>query len=322
MNKPSLPSLAPLFIMSSIPSSHPNPNPNPQFSQPSISIKPVKFKCKKNKNIPNWLELPEEVLFLIFSKLNTIDIIENVQKSCMLFRKLCKSPSMFKVIDMTLEDAYMDLPYDPNVMTRFAVDRSCGCLVDIYLEYVCNDDTLTYIVDRSKNLKHLRLGHYIDVSDEGLIEAVKKLPLLEGVELILCSYSVDTVEAIGRTCPSLKSFSLNAVGSSDRKLACNEEALAIAKNMPNLRNLQLIGNHMTNEGLKEILDGCPLLESLDLRACFLVDLSGDLGKRCELIKNLRLPFDSTADYDHEAYEDHLADKWRGQQNDYDSGFGF
>uniref|UniRef100_A0A803M4A5 Uncharacterized protein n=2 Tax=Chenopodium quinoa TaxID=63459 RepID=A0A803M4A5_CHEQI len=216
---------------------------------------------------------------------------------------------MFKFIDMTLEDAYMDLPYDPNVMTRFAVDRSGGCLVDIYLEYVCDDDTLMYIVERSKNLKHLRLGHYLDVSDAGLIEAVKKLPVLEELELIICNYSVDTIEAIGCACPSLKSFSLNSVGSNNCTLARNEEALAIAKTMPNLHNLQLIGNYMTNEGLKAILDGCPLLESLDLRACFLIDLSGELGKRCNQIKRFRLPFDSTADYSHEACEEFLADKW-------------
>ncbi|XP_021755083.1 putative F-box/LRR-repeat protein 23 [Chenopodium quinoa] len=299
--------------MSSISSPHPNPNPNPnpQFPQLSNSIKSTNFKCKKfqSQNTPNWLELPEEVWFLILSKLSTIDIIENVQKVCLLFRNLCKKPSMFKFIDMTLEDAYMDLPYDPNVMTRFAVDRSGGCLVDIYLEYVCDDDTLMYIVERSKNLKHLRLGHYLDVSDAGLIEAVKKLPVLEELELIICNYSVDTIEAIGCACPSLKSFSLNSVGSNNCTLARNEEALAIAKTMPNLHNLQLIGNYMTNEGLKAILDGCPLLESLDLRACFLIDLSGELGKRCNQIKRFRLPFDSTADYSHEACEEFLADKW-------------
>lgn len=158
-------------------------------------------------------------------------------------------------------------------------------------------------MDRSKNLKHLRLGHYIKVSDETLIEAIKSLPLLEEVEIIICSYSEDTIEAIGHACPSLKSFSLNDVGSRHDDMVVNEEALAIAKSMPNLRNLQLIGSCMSNEGLKAVLDGCPLLESLDLRACFRIDLSGDLGKRCKKIKHLRLPLDSTADYGHAAVTD-------------------
>lgn len=75
---------------------------------------------------PNWLEVPEDVWFMILSKLKTIDIIGNAQKVCMLFRKLCKQPAMFRIFDLFLPDAYMDLPYNVNVMTRFAVDRSAG----------------------------------------------------------------------------------------------------------------------------------------------------------------------------------------------------
>uniref|UniRef100_A0A803LY03 F-box/LRR-repeat protein 15/At3g58940/PEG3-like LRR domain-containing protein n=1 Tax=Chenopodium quinoa TaxID=63459 RepID=A0A803LY03_CHEQI len=207
---------------------------------------------------------------------------------------------MFKTIYMTLPDgpdAYMGLTFYVNAMTRYAVDRSCGCLVDIYLESVCDDETLMYIVERSKNLKHLRLGHYTGVSDGVLIEAVKMLPALEEVAIIICSFSVDTIEAIGHTCPPLKSFTLNDIAPDyEYADADNEEALAIAKSMPNLRTLQLIGTFMTNEGLKAILDGCPLLESLDLRACFFIDLSGELGKKCEQIKYVRQPGDSTSDY--------------------------
>lgn len=124
--------------------------------------------------------------------------------------------------------------------------------------------------------------------------------MLEEVELIICFFEVETIETIGRICPTLKSFSLNDVGSRDYELNCNEEALAISRSMPKLRHLQLIGNPMTYLGLKAILDGCPLLESLDLRACFHLNLSEDMVKKCETIKILRKPYDSTADYGHEA----------------------
>ncbi|XP_010688530.2 putative F-box/LRR-repeat protein 23 [Beta vulgaris subsp. vulgaris] len=257
---------------------------------------------KKNKinKTPNWLELPNDVWSLIFSKLYTTDIIENVQKVCMLFRKLCKQPCLYKIINMTLSYANMHLMSNANAMTRFAVDRSSGCLVDIYLEYVCDDNTLMYIVERSKNLKHLRLGHNVNVSDKGLLEAIKKLPILEEMEI--CTYCDGTIEAIGHTFPSLKSFSLNGIGCNsffnNIFYVGNEQALPIAKNMPNLRKLQVIGNLMTNTGLEAILDGCPLLEYLDLRACFCIDLSGELGKRCGKIKKLRKPYDSTEDCSH------------------------
>ncbi|KAK9704756.1 hypothetical protein RND81_07G009100 [Saponaria officinalis] len=124
--------------------------------------------------------------------------------------------------------------------------------------------------------------------------------MLEELEIIISGYYKETYEALGHACPSLKSFSLNNVGSRRNCYIHNEEALAISKSMPNLRRLQLIGNSMSNEGLKVILDGCPLLESLDLRACFHIDLSGDLGKRCDRITNFRRPNDSTSDYSHRA----------------------
>ena len=57
-------------------------------------------------------------------------------------------------------------------------------------------------------------------------------------------------------------------------------ALAIAKNMPKLRHLLLNGNRVTNDGLQAILDGCPHLESLDLRKCFNVTLRKFWLKMC------------------------------------------
>ncbi|XP_074286037.1 putative F-box/LRR-repeat protein 9 [Silene latifolia] len=298
---------------------------------------------------PNWLELLEDIWVLIFSKLLTIEIIENVQKVCMLFRRICKQPVTFRTINMTVpsDHRYVNLPRNLDNMTRYAIDSSAGGLIDIYLEYQSGykyhdipHRTLTYITERCKNLKHLRLGYVYNISlpDERLIEAVKKLPMLEEIQMIRCSFSHKTVEAIGHACPSLTSFGLNGVCcklpdnmcndedyisydeeymSNDEIYVRNEEALAISKSMPKLRHLQLIGNSMNNEGLKAILDGCPHLKSLDLRSCFHIDLSGDLGcfhidlsgdlgKRLANV-HLLYPNDSTADYGHESYYMHDPD---------------
>ncbi|CAB4306924.1 unnamed protein product [Prunus armeniaca] len=50
--------------------------------------------------------------------------------------------------------------------------------------------------------------------------------------------------------------------------------------MHDSHHLQLRGNKLTNDGLQAILDGCPHLESLDLRGCFHLKLGGELGRRC------------------------------------------
>ncbi|KAJ8436622.1 hypothetical protein Cgig2_029868 [Carnegiea gigantea] len=110
------------------------------------------------------------------------------------------------------------------------------------------------------------------------------------LSLSVLGFSKETLESLGHTVTSLKSFSLTELESLlDRChfVACDEGALAIAKSMSQLRRLQLMGNTMTNEGLRAILHGCPLLEALDLCACFHIDLSGDLGERCRAIKQFR-----------------------------------
>lgn len=66
--------------------------------------------------------------------------------------------------------------------------------------------------------------------------------------------------------------------------------------MHGLRSLQLFSNGITNEGLEDILNSCPHLESLDIRHCFNVDMDETLLLKCASIKTLRLPDDSTDDY--------------------------
>jgi len=87
-----------------------------------------------------------------------------------------------------------------------------------------------------------------------------------------------------------------------KDIELNDDAIAIAKTMPKLRHLSMFGNLLTNVGLHAILDGCPLLESVVLRNCFHLDLSGSLGKRCrDEIKDLVLPTDVDEKCDDEDY---------------------
>jgi F-box/leucine-rich repeat protein 2/20 len=103
-----------------------------------------------------------------------------------------------------------------------------------------------------------------------------------------------SLEIIGRSCPVLKSLIFRKMSSGPFK--CNGDAFAIAKTMPKLRHLSMIANSLSNTGLEAILDGCPLLEFLDLQRCFHLYLSGRLGKRCrDRIKTLVLPNDIDED---------------------------
>ncbi|EXB51993.1 hypothetical protein L484_019770 [Morus notabilis] len=197
----------------------------------------------------------------------------------------------------------LDSNLDLDKMCRNAVARSRGRVVDINIEYFGNDELLKYITDRAKQIKRLRLSCCYYVSDEALIEALAKLPLLVELDLTLCLFTTEPIEASGRTCPRLKTFKLNWQAfrfdhiNPEEEVEFSDEAIAIGKNMPRLRHLQLIGNAMIDIGLKAILDGCPHLESLDLRRCLNICLKGNVWKRCvEQVKYLWLPDDPTKDY--------------------------
>lgn len=117
-------------------------------------------------------------------------------------------------------------------------------------------------------------------------QAVKKVPQLEELHLSDTCIEAQDLEVIGRNCPQLKSFKMITVVSETFK--CNEYAFAIANSMPKLTHLELIYSHITNDELETILNGCPHLQSLDLRKCHNLDLDGNLGKLCmERIKDFK-----------------------------------
>ncbi|KAL8468587.1 hypothetical protein ACS0TY_031688 [Phlomoides rotata] len=158
-----------------------------------------------------------------------------------------------------------------------------------------------YFFNRSTHLKRLTLHGCYYIWGTFLGETIKKLPHLEELHLNIMElvYASD-IETIGKACPMLMSFSFNQCGSNDphpfERTSRNECALAIAKNMPNLRHLRLFLDSLNNEGLEAILDGCPYLESLDLRQCFHLHLCGVVAKRCyEQLKDLKCPYDSIKD---------------------------
>lgn len=119
-------------------------------------------------------------------------------------------------------------------------------------------------------MKSLRLISCYDIEDEGFAEAIKKFPLLEELELSLCSNIGENrvFEVVGKSCPHLKRFRLSKHGfysfeysgqnedGSEYVYNKDDEALGIAC-MHGLRSLQLFGNNLTNDGLAAILDGCP-----------------------------------------------------------------
>lgn len=278
----------------------------------------LNWRAVLNSGERNWLDLPKDVVLTIFQKLGTIDTLHRAHNVCTTWRKISKDPFLYRTIDMP--NIGTDLGTDEylELLCQRAVDYSSGHVTDINIEYFGTDDLLRHIANSASQVRRLRLVCCYGVTDEGLCEVAEKLPQLEELDITISSLSNEPLEAIGRGCPQLKTFKFNVEGYRRPHFVCDDEAFSIAETMPGLRHLQLFGNKMSNDGLRAILDGCPLLESLDIRQCFNLSLRGSLGKKCrEQIKDLRLPNDATEDYPFQAvaYEYESPD----EDEDYPSG---
>ncbi|KAK9706987.1 hypothetical protein RND81_07G165500 [Saponaria officinalis] len=247
-----------------------------------------------------WTQLPCDVMLMILMKVQHLQILVSVQFVCKSRHILCKEPSLWRTIQLkdnrklrTVENFDDDF----NILCN-AVDSSAGDLIDLDVECFVLHGLRSYVASR-------------------------KLSSLEELDITLCDFVLPENISIIKSCPSLTTFKLNELCWRDSDEACDKVALAIAGRMHELRHLQLIANCMTNVGLMAILDGCPHLQSLDLRACFHLDLDGHLGKRLsKQVKYLRRPYDSTEDYNYPTIDHYDSDFENGSDDfPYQDDFG-
>ncbi|CDY21990.1 BnaC09g00960D [Brassica napus] len=116
---------------------------------------PLLTQAMKDGECRSWAELPSELTSSILSRLSSIDILENAQKVCTSWHRVCKDTAMWRKIDMR---NFGDLVLNLEMMCRHAVDRTQGGLVEIDIWHFGTDSLLSFIADRSSNLRSLRLA--------------------------------------------------------------------------------------------------------------------------------------------------------------------
>ncbi|MED6159856.1 hypothetical protein PIB30_045998 [Stylosanthes scabra] len=244
---------------------------------------------------PNWLDLPREVTAMILQKLGAFDILMRIYPVCSVWRHIYEDPLMWRTLDMRiLHTRHRRLTgHTLDKLCHRAVDRSNGLLEQIFLDQFVTADLLLHIVNRNHCIRVMRIKR-CTISSEALIEAAKKLRFLEELELSLFDdLTCKSLEAVGRNCSGLRSLKLNKVlptrSYHQSHEGNNSQAFAIAKYMGELRHLELLGNWLDGTSLVAILDGCPHLESLDLRGCRFT-LTVSLRRRCsQRIKRVCFP---------------------------------
>ncbi|KAK8950972.1 putative F-box/LRR-repeat protein 23 [Platanthera zijinensis] len=257
-------------------------------------------ECRSGTEWRNWAELPRDTLFIIFKKIAAAEILSSAQFVCRPWRQLSHEPALWRCVDLRNDD-YFSVG-DLVSMARLVVDRSKGCMEELTMHCFPTNEAMRYVAERATRLRGLHLIS-AGIYEGTLVETLRKLPLLEELEVSRCfCFSNEVLEKVGQACPQLKSFRLDKRVYNPQFLPENDSdnigALAIAKHFKQLRRLRLFANCLTNTGLLAILVNCPHLEHLDIRYCFNVDFGDEnLKNKCAGIKDLRLPNDSIADYD-------------------------
>ncbi|KAL5708901.1 hypothetical protein ACHQM5_019647 [Ranunculus cassubicifolius] len=232
------------------------------------------IKKKRSQVRRNWLDLPADVMLLIFIKLRVVELLANAQKVCSLWKKLAKEPLLYRDIDFQGSERYTTNAENCSKYARFqlvmlakeAVDRSCGQLVKLSTtKGSCWDWIIFCYVNSTNSLKSLKLRGWLFMSEHDLAHVVRGLDSLEELDMDWAYFPEFTIGELSGTCQKLSSFRLRVC------MFCGEtpdNALSVvAKNLPQLHRLTLEGFLIINMGLQTILEGFPRLEHLDLQQC-------------------------------------------------------
>nr|CAB3480299.1 unnamed protein product [Digitaria exilis] len=135
----------------------------------------------------DWADgLPADVLLAIFHRLDHIDILMVADRVCHTWCAAARDePSLWRRITMRGDEG-IARRINRCGMACEAVRRSAGQCEAFCGEYAGDDGFLIYLAQQSPCLRSLRLISCSGVTDEGFIEVVKALPLIDELELSLC----------------------------------------------------------------------------------------------------------------------------------------
>ncbi|CAH1448697.1 unnamed protein product [Lactuca virosa] len=81
---------------------------------------------------PIWMEMPDEVMANILQRLGTKEILNNAWRVCTTWRRICKDPAMWKVIDVQKSDNDVEEHLDLDRLTKKLGNRSQLWGIDRY----------------------------------------------------------------------------------------------------------------------------------------------------------------------------------------------
>ncbi|XP_010455874.2 PREDICTED: F-box protein SKIP19-like [Camelina sativa] len=114
------------------------------MSAPSSTLVPP-LMIREEEEPRNWAELPSDLMSSILLRLGAVEILENAQKVCTSWRRICKDPTMWQKIDMRDLGNRRVGDLDFEILCRHAVDLSQGGLLEIHLDVFATNELISYV---------------------------------------------------------------------------------------------------------------------------------------------------------------------------------
>ncbi|KAG2577304.1 putative F-box/LRR-repeat protein 23 isoform X2 [Panicum virgatum] len=216
----------------------------------------------------DWAALPQDILLAVFLKLGPLEIMQGAELVCTAWRRVAvDEPILWRRVDMGTVTTWSAAG---RAMARAAVDRGEGqCEA---FSGPCDSDLLLCLIERAPCLKSLHLSRF-DGPNEALEVALKKIPLLEELEVSPLYFSSGTenlLESVCQACPLLTKLKMT------------------------FSTVPVDDGYYDEDLIREKIKGC-----------FDGEMDTELRAKCARVKNLTIPdgsSDSSAE-DYYAFDD-------------------
>ncbi|XP_047320235.1 F-box protein FBW2-like [Impatiens glandulifera] len=223
---------------------------------------------EQNVNHRRWDELAPDALGLIFGRLSLEELLMVMPSVCKSWENVVKGSYCWQEININ-DWCYDSTPEKIDRMVRMLINRSDGCMRKLSVSNLCGNAIISFIADNASSLQMLELVR-CDMTDEVLELEAEKFSSVTSLDLSY-SYQIGarSLLAMGNSCPQLTSLSRKMHPTDiQNEVGQDDEALAIANSMPNLRKLEISYLVVGTEAVMEIIQKCRNLELLDLKGCW------------------------------------------------------
>ncbi|XP_050396339.1 F-box/LRR-repeat protein 17 [Patella vulgata] len=219
-----------------------------------------------SKNYNNILPIP--VLVHVFSYLPLYDLLCRASRVCRYWYTSVMDPALWRYVNLQeqkrlTDDIFLKLTGISDNILGINLSSSGGHLQS-------SPDTVTTCLQRSPNLRELKLSRCFDMPAEAFISIGNFCHNLVHLDLDICSNVLnETIIAVGKGCSKLMVLYLGQCSNVK-----NTGIVEVARGCPLLQQLRIEQcDKITDQGVIELTKYCPDIFYLHMLSCSLTDSS-------------------------------------------------